>query len=66
VGSGIARPFEDVLDLMNIEYSYVQESEIPNGYQFFTQSNKDKWLPGWSSEWSLEKGINDYLIYLKD
>jgi len=66
VGSGISRPFEHILDLMNIEYSYVEESQIPIGYQYFTQSDTTKWLPGWSSKWSLEDGIKHYLSYLKD
>ncbi len=65
VGSGNMRSFEDVLSLLNITWEYLPESSIPQGYQFLTCSDKSKWLPGWSSNWSLEQGISDYLLYLK-
>jgi ADP-L-glycero-D-manno-heptose 6-epimerase len=64
VGSGTANSFENVLDFMKIPYSYTDDSLIPIGYQFFTQSDKIKWMKGWQSEWSLEKGIQDYKKYL--
>lgn len=64
VGSGIARSFEDVLTLMSITFEYHPESIIPKGYQFFTCSDKAKWMPGWSSNWDLESGIQNYLNYL--
>ena len=65
VGSGTARTFEDVLNNMGIEYDYTSEYVIPNGYQFYTCSDKTKWMNGWESAWSLEDGINDYKQYLK-
>ena len=65
VGTGTPRSFEDVLNLMGIEFSYLNENQIPKGYQFFTQSDTTKWLPGWVSEWPLERGIENYLSYLK-
>lgn len=65
VGSGQARLFEDVLDLMEIPYSYKNELEIPDWYQYYTQSDKNKWLPGWKPKYDLEKGIKDYKEYLK-
>lgn len=64
VGSGEARAFEDVLDLMNISYEYQPESVIPKGYQFYTCSDKSKWMTGWTSKWNLEAGMKDYLNYL--
>lgn len=64
VGSGEARAFEDVLDLMNISYEYQPESVIPKGYQFYTCSDKSKWMTGWTSKWNLESGIKNYLNYL--
>ncbi len=64
VGSGEARTFEDVLDILKITYSYADESEIPNGYQFFTQSDYSNWMYGWSPEYNLEEGLEDYLKYL--
>lgn len=66
VGSGEARAFEDVLDLMNISYEYQLESVIPKGYQFYTCSDKSKWMRGWTSKWNLEVGMKDYLNYLNN
>ena len=60
VGSGTARTFEDVLNNMGIEYNYTSEDVIPNGYQFYTCSNKIKWMKGWESKWTLEDGLKDY------
>lgn len=64
VGSGDARTFEDVLDILNIEYQYVDKSEIPKGYQFFTKSNNSSWMYGWSPKYNLEDGLKDYLTFL--
>ena len=60
VGSGNARTFEDVLNLMSIKFNYLDSNSIPTGYQFFTESNFRKWMPGWKPNWSLEKGIEEY------
>jgi ADP-L-glycero-D-manno-heptose 6-epimerase len=60
VGSGESRSFEDVLDNMKITYTYQDEKMIPEGYQFFTCSDKNKWMEGWNPEYNLEKGIEDY------
>lgn len=60
VGSGTARPFEDVMNIMNIPYEYHNENLIPNGYQFYTCSDKKKWMKNWESKWSLEDGLKDY------
>jgi len=60
VGCGEARSFEDVLEAIKIPFSYYPESSIPEGYQFFTQSDNKKWIPGWSPEWNLERGLSDY------
>lgn len=65
VGSGIARSFEDVLNNLSIPFSYTDENEIPNGYQFYTCSDSNKWMPDWKPEFDLEKGIKDYLIFLE-
>lgn len=65
VGSGEARTFEDVLDILNITYTYTEESEIPIGYQFHTKSNPNKWMSGWYSKWNLELGLEDYLKLLR-
>jgi len=65
VGCGQARGFEEVISLMSIPFEYTDESVIPIGYQFYTCSDRKKWMTGWYSEWDLEKGIKDYLITLE-
>jgi ADP-L-glycero-D-manno-heptose 6-epimerase len=65
VGSGDARLFEDVLKLLDIKFEYTKEELIPKGYQFYTCSNKNKWMDGWKPEWNLEVGIKDYKNYLE-
>jgi len=64
VGSGENRTFEDVLNILNIGYTYHNEQDIPKGYQFYTKSDKTKWMYGWEPIYNLEKGLKDYLNYL--
>lgn len=65
VGSGEARSFEDVMNILDIPFSYLDQTEIPNGYQFNTKSNSDLWLPGWKPKYKLENGLEEYKKYLK-
>ena len=65
VGSGAAESFEKMMNLMNIEFEYHEENKIPKGYQFFTCSDKDRWLKGWQPLYNLEKGIEDYKKFLE-
>lgn len=65
VGSGVARTFEDKLNIMGYNYSYHDDSIIPNGYQFYTCSDRKKWMNGWEPKWMLEEGIKDYLKYME-
>ena len=64
VGSGEAKGFEEVLNFMDIPFNYTDESMIPNGYQFYTCSDRKKWMNGWKPQWNLENGINDYKKFL--
>lgn len=64
VGSGESRTFEDVLDILKINYNYFEETDIPKGYQFNTKSSSSKWMYGWEPKWSLENGLNDYINFL--
>jgi ADP-L-glycero-D-manno-heptose 6-epimerase len=66
VGNGVARTFEDVLDNLNILYTYHDEKDIPYGYQFFTESKPHKWMFGWESKWDLENGLKDYVLELRN
>jgi ADP-L-glycero-D-manno-heptose 6-epimerase len=65
VGSGEARTFENVLDLMGVEYDYRDESDIPSGYQYFTRAKKTQFIKGWEPIYSLEKGLKEYKEYLE-
>jgi ADP-L-glycero-D-manno-heptose 6-epimerase len=65
VGSGQARTFEDVLNIMQIPFEYYEESKIPENYQFFTEANKDKFMEGWLPKYDLEKGLDEYKALLK-
>lgn len=64
VGSGEARSFEDVLNTLQIYYSYTEESEVPKGYQFYTKSDNKKWMPGWEPKYNLESGLKMYKNHL--
>jgi nucleoside-diphosphate-sugar epimerase len=64
VGSGDARTFEDVLEILQIPYTYHNEKDIPKGYQFHTKSNSINWMYGWAPQYNLENGLKDYLTFL--
>lgn len=59
VGSGTAESFESVMEILNIPYEY-SESDPPEGYQFYTCSNKKSWMPGWKPKYNLERGLKIY------
>lgn len=61
VGTGKARKFEDVLDILGLPYKHTSENEIPKGYQFYTESSKYKFLEGWKPYYSLEHGLDTYV-----
>ena len=65
VGSGTARTFEDVLDLMGVKYDYRDKEDIPKGYQFYTKANKNEFMDGWEPIYNLEKGLTEYREYLE-
>ena len=64
VGTSESRSFEDMLNLMNIQYEYRDVIDIPKGYQFLTQADKNKFMKGWKPKYSLEEGIKKYKSYL--
>lgn len=64
VGYGEPRSFEDVMDILQIGYSYHDDLVIPKGYQFYTCSDKNKWLPNWEPKYNLEDGLKDYITSL--
>lgn len=60
VGLGQSNSFEKVLKILGIQYNYWGEDKIPNGYQFETKADKNKFLPKWKPKFTLEKGLIDY------
>jgi ADP-L-glycero-D-manno-heptose 6-epimerase len=65
VGSGTPRTFEDMLDNLKIPFTYTEHTQIPKGYQFYTCSKEEKWLPGWAPQFTLETGLSSYRTFLK-
>ena len=37
---------------------------IPQGYQFLTQSNPDKWMPDWKPKYNIELGLKKYIEWI--
>lgn len=66
VGTGEPRLFEDVLNLMEIDFKYPSKTNFPNGYQFYTCSDKLKWMMGWKPQYTLDDGIKEYKKYLDE
>lgn len=64
VSSGESRLFEDIMNIFGLSYSYANKELIPKGYQFLTQSNKEKWMPNWHPKYNLEKGLKKYFLEL--
>ena len=66
VGTAKSRKFEDILEIMEIPYKYFDRDKIPNGYQFYTQSNQEKWMTNWKPNYSLERGLTEYKNFLEE
>ena len=64
VGTGEARTFEDLVMGMRIDYDFHSKDKIPNWYQYFTQADKDKFMPGWSPVYRVVDGTREYREYL--
>ena len=65
VGTGVARTFEEVMQLMGVTYRISEDlSIIPKNYQFYTQADPNRFMEGWEPRYMLEKGLEKYLNYL--
>jgi len=64
VSTANANSFESMLELLNINFKYINESQIPAGYQFFTCGNREKWMKGWQPKHDLNSGVLEYKKYL--
>ncbi len=65
VSTGVASTFEEKLEIFGLTYGYTDKSYIPEGYQFYTCGDPDKWLKGWRPEYSLKAGVLDYQLFLE-
>ncbi len=63
VGLGFAHSFEEVLDYIEIPYTYRRAEDIPKGYQFYTCADSSKFLPEYKPT-SLVDGLQRYKEYL--
>ena len=66
VSTSVSSGFEEMLILAGIEYTYTSEDRIPEGYQFYTCGDSSKWMRGWSPEFSLARGVREYIGFLDD
>jgi ADP-L-glycero-D-manno-heptose 6-epimerase len=65
VGTGVARPFEDGLELMGIQWDYYGDDFVlPKNYQFYTRASESRFMTNWRAKFTLESGLNKYLSYL--
>jgi len=64
VGTGQAESFNNLVSGMGISYEYHTEDKIPNWYQYFTQADKNKFMPGFSPAYKVHNGTEQYKKYL--
>ena len=64
VGTGKSYTYETLLWKMGLNYDYTAVDAIPKNYQYQTKARD--FMPGWTPKWSLEDGINDYLLILRE
>jgi nucleoside-diphosphate-sugar epimerase len=65
VSTGVASSFEQMLEILNVTYFYVDSTLIPSGYQYYTRGDSSKWMTNWIPTYSLEKGVLEYREYLE-
>ena len=53
-----------MLNELGVGIEYTEESAIPEGYQFFTQADSNKFIEGWVPKFNLSSGLKDYMEYL--
>lgn len=63
VGTGVSRPFEDMLKLFGIKWEYTDNSH--SHYQDYTCADSNKFMPKWKPKFSLEEAVVDWKRELK-
>ena len=64
VGSGNAETFESLVGGIGIDYEYHTQDKIPGWYQYFTQADREKFMPGWEPKNNVQLGTKKYKNYL--
>jgi len=64
VSTGVASSFEEMLNILGLEFEYSSQDLIPNGYQFLTRGDPNNWMMKWNPRFSLRQGVLDYKQYL--
>jgi len=64
VGTCVPRSFEDIMDIIGVNYKYHPESAIPENYQFETCANPVYLMKDWYAKYNLEQGMEEYLKIL--
>ena len=65
VSTGVASSFEKMLEILEVDFIYVDKTLIPKGYQYFTRGDSSKWMTDWTPRYSLEKGVLEYKEFLE-
>lgn len=63
VGCGVAEPFEKIMEIVDIPFSYLSENPISN-YQHYTCADPTKFMVGWTPKFDLSSGLKKYKEYL--
>jgi len=64
VGTGNAETFQNLVSGMDISFEYHTEDKIPSWYQYHTQADKNKFMPGWKPLYKVDLGTKKYRNYL--
>ena len=62
VGTGYADTFENLVEGMGTKYDYLEPSTPkPAGYQEYTRCDVNMWVPGWTPDYNVVTGTQDYV-----
>ena len=50
---------------LGFKYTHLNNDKIPEGYQFYTCSDKNKWMRGWEPKLDVKAGVKQYKRYLR-
>jgi nucleoside-diphosphate-sugar epimerase len=65
VGSSHSHSFEEALEVFGLSWEYLPTSEVPAGYQMFTEAKPENFIPGWAPKSEFRQGMSSYRQYLE-